>query len=121
MSLQYPTEKLIELFGQNVTIYRRSLSTDSEGIVTSDSYSDTTTAKAWVTPTRGMREVWNMFGVGLEGDYSALFSGTVTISVNDRVVLPDNVETEVREIINHYHKDSVDIREAILVKISSGE
>jgi len=121
MSLQYPVQKLIELFGQSVTIYRRSIETDDEGVVISDTYSDTITTKAWVTPTRGMREIWNVFGVGLEGDYSALFSGTVPISVNDRVILPDNIETEVREIINHYHKDSVDIREAILVKISAGE
>jgi len=118
MSISIVARKLIDLYGQNLTIKRRSISVDEEGSITEDSYSDTISVKGWVTPSRGERELYTIVGQTTQGDYSIVFEGTVSVDVDDRIIFPDGTETEVREIIRHYHKDSVDIKEVIVVIVS---
>jgi hypothetical protein len=122
MSIEMPVSKLIDLFGQDVIIKRKSFTVDDEGVITDDSYSATVSTKAWVLTVRGYREIWDYLpGYRVEGDFSAIFKASEAISVNDRVILPGAIETEIREIIPHYYRNNIDFYEAMLVRVGGEE
>jgi len=120
LDTRFLVNKLIEEYGQDITIKKRSLSIDQDKYVTGESYS-TVTAIGWVIPTSGLSEAWMLSGRLVDADYSIVLKSTTDVSLKDIIVLPDNIEAEVVDIVKHYELNHVAFIEAIVRKISSGE
>jgi len=118
---RFINNKLIDLFGQDVTIKKVSYTTDEDKDVTGESFSNTISTKAWIMAMGGYRQVWEIEGYRIEGDYSGCFKSTVDINTEDIVVLNDGTECVVNEIIKHYEGNHVAYLEVIMNKMSTGE
>jgi len=112
--------KLIEIFGQTITIYRYTIEVDENGIVTNEECYETITTKGWITPLTGLMEVWEIVGYRIEGDYSICIPNTVQVSTQDKVRLPDNTIWRIRSIVKHFDINNVAYLELIVGR-ESGE
>ncbi len=120
MDTSWHQNKLIELYGQDITIYRYTISTNENGIVESESCYDTIVTKGWIIPVTGLMEVWEIVGYRVEGDYSICVPNTVTVSTQDKVKLPDNTIWRIRSIVKHWDLNNVAYIELIVGR-DSGE
>jgi len=120
METNWHVGKLIDTYGQSVKIHRHTFTLDDDNQVVDESYYDTISTRAWIIPFGGLREIWDIVGYRVDGDYSGCFKSNIDIDVNDRVILNDGIETEVVEIIKHYELNTVAYKEVILRKTSTG-
>jgi len=118
---RFMNNKIIDTYGQTVKVKKVSVTVDSDYDVTGESFSDTITTTAWVMPMGGYRQVWEIEGYRIEGDYSACFKSTVDIDTNDIVVLNNGTECVVNEVIEHFEGNHVSYLEVIMSKVSTGE
>ncbi len=116
MDASWVHSRMITEYGQDIKIYNKTISTDDNGNVISESYSNTIECKGWVIPFSSLREQYGYFGYRVEGDYSCCVENTITTSVNDKVSLADNTVVEIREIINHFEGNNISYKELILMK-----
>lgn len=114
MSTASIVEKLIDVNGQTIMIYNRTLEKDSDGNIISETYSTPIRTLSWVMAFGGMIETYELYGYHVDGEYSACVHATVPVGIGDRVVLSDGTELYVNEIIKHYELDSVAYLELIL-------
>lgn len=118
---RFINNKIIDLYGQDVTIKKVSYTINTDKEVTEESFSSTISTKAWVMAMGGYRQAWELEGYRIVGDYSACFKSTVDISTEDIVILNDGTECVVNEIIKHYEGNHVAYYEVIMNKVSRGE
>jgi len=64
----YPTYKLIQKFGDDITVWFREEEVDEDGHVTYE-YRDTITVKGILVSATGLTEVWGVPGVYSDMDY----------------------------------------------------
>ena len=107
---------LINTYGQTIKIYNRVFEKDANNNITNEYYSDTIETIGWVIPFSSEREIYGNFGYRVEGDFSCCVATGTSVNVNDKVLLVDNTELEIREIISHYEFSRVAYKELILRK-----
>jgi hypothetical protein len=108
--------KLIELYGQDITIYTKSVTKDENNNVISEGYSNTIQTRGWVIPFSSLREQYGYYGYRVEGDYSVCVDTTIPTNINDKVVFVDNTSTEIREVLSHFEGNTVAYKELIVRK-----
>jgi len=107
LSSVWHTIKLIETFGQDVTIYRYSISVDENGNIENETCYDTISTKAWVFHFGGYMEAYDLYGYRVQGDFAICVPGTVEVDTADKVKLVDGTVCRVREIVKHYDLNDV--------------
>jgi len=107
---------LINTYGQDIKIYNKAFTKDENNNVTNEYYSNTIETKGWVIPFSSLREKYFSGGYMVDGDYSCVVHGTIPVNPNDKVVMVDSLELEVREVLIHYEFNSVAYKELILRK-----
>ena len=118
MDTSWIFDKLIQQNGQTVTITKHSFVVDDNGQVTDESFTSTQGVYAWILSFAGWRELWDLPGYMVTGDYSACFESTISLDNTDYVTLADGTQTKVKEIIKHFEFNNTNYFEVILNKVS---
>lgn len=118
MKYQTPlaVKKLVRKYGDNISILRRTETTDSDGRVVY-TYPDTISTYGLLYAASGLRETYLEIGFSEDIDYVINVDATISVDIGDLIKLSNNDKVEVREVLPRTLGYKVDYKECLCSKV----